>query len=45
MNLINQQVCWDVDMVRLLVIDCEGMVGIKLSVAMFELVLVLVAES
>ena len=45
MNLISQQVCWDVDMVRLLVIHCESVVGIKLSVAMFKLVLVLVAES
>ena len=32
-------------MVRLLVIDYESVVGIKLSIAVFKLVLVLVAES
>ena len=44
MNFINQQVSLDVDMVRLLVIDYECVVGRKLSIAVFKLVLVFVAE-
>ena len=39
LNLINQQVCWNEDVVRPL----RGAVGIKLSVVVFKLVLVVMA--
>ena len=43
MNLVNQQVCWNACMVRLLDINCQSVVGLKLSVAVFKLVLLFVA--
>ena len=39
LNLINQQVCWNEDVVRSL----RSGVGIKLSVSVFKLVLVVLA--